>query len=68
MPLANTAHRIIGMAKGRVVFDGAPGELTPAVLREIYQVEGHEADLPEEITSTTGWLVPQSRAIAAVTA
>ncbi len=45
-----------------------PRELTPAVLREIYQVEGHEADLPEEITSTTGWLVPQSRAVAAVTA
>ena len=60
-------ERIVGMAKGHVVFDGAPAKLTPAVLREIYQVEGHEADLPEEITSTTGWLVPQS-GIAAVPA
>ena len=60
-------ERIIGMAKGRVVFDGAPAKLTPTALREIYQVEGHEADLPEEITSTTGWLIPQP-GIAAVPA
>jgi phosphonate transport system ATP-binding protein len=60
-------ERIIAMAKGRIVFDGAPAKLTPAVIREIYQVEGHEADLPEEITSTSGIRVPQTR-IAALSA
>jgi phosphonate transport system ATP-binding protein len=58
-------ERIIGMAKGRIVFDGVPAQLTSAVVREIYQVEGHEADLPEEITATTGWLIPQSEIAAA---
>jgi phosphonate transport system ATP-binding protein len=58
-------ERIVGMAKGRIVFDGVPAELTPAVMREIYQVEGDEADLPEEVTSTTGWLAPQSNIAAA---
>ena len=52
-------ERIVGMAKGRMVFDGAPAQLTQAVMRAIYQVEGHETDVPEEVTSTTGWLVPQ---------
>jgi phosphonate transport system ATP-binding protein len=60
-------ERIVGMAKGRVVFDGVPADLTPAMMREIYQVEGHEPDLAEEITSTAGWLLPQSK-IAAVLA
>jgi phosphonate transport system ATP-binding protein len=53
------SDRIIGMARGRIVFDGCPAELTPAIMREIYQIGDHEADLPEEITSTTGWLSPE---------
>jgi phosphonate transport system ATP-binding protein len=32
-------QRIVGLRAGRVVFDGAPGELTPEVLTRIY---GHE--------------------------
>ena len=55
-------QRILGLAKGRVVFDGAPAELTPAVMRAIYHVEGH--DLSDEIASTAGWLVPQSEIAA----
>jgi phosphonate transport system ATP-binding protein len=31
------------MANGRVVFDGATGELTDAASRELYGVEVHEA-------------------------
>jgi phosphonate transport system ATP-binding protein len=49
-------ERIIGVAKGRIVFDGVPTQLTSDVVRTIYQVEEHEADLPEEITSSTSWL------------
>jgi phosphonate transport system ATP-binding protein len=43
--------RIIGMAAGRIVFDGAPEHLTDPVLRDIYG--NHEAgSLDERITST----------------
>ncbi len=35
--------RLIGMAQGRVVFDGAPEELTESVAREFYGLEAHEA-------------------------
>jgi phosphonate transport system ATP-binding protein len=56
--------RIVGMAKGRIVFDGAPTELTPAAIREIYQVEGNESDLRDQITDTNGWL-PQPGIAAA---
>jgi phosphonate transport system ATP-binding protein len=42
-------RRIIGMAAGRIVFDGAPEALTEPVVREIY---GQEA-LDERITSTS---------------
>src|SRR5271155_1174165 len=35
--------RLIGMAAGRVVFDGAPKELTDAASRQLYGIEVHEA-------------------------
>src|SRR5271169_6705129 len=35
--------RLVGMANGRVVFDGAPAELTDAVARELYGMEAREA-------------------------
>jgi len=35
------ADRVIGLAHGRVVFDGAPAGLTPATLQAIYQQAGH---------------------------
>lgn len=35
--------RLVGMAQGRVVFDGAPEALTEAAARELYGIEAHEA-------------------------
>jgi phosphonate transport system ATP-binding protein len=35
--------RLVGMAAGRVVFDGAPAKLTEAVARELYGMEADEA-------------------------
>ena len=44
--------RIIGMAAGRIVFDGAPEQLTDPVLRDIYgEHEGRAVD--ERVTSTS---------------
>ncbi|TKA96145.1 phosphonate ABC transporter ATP-binding protein [Cereibacter changlensis] len=42
--------RVIGMRAGRIVFDGAPGQLTTSVAREIYGAGG---DFREEATSTS---------------
>jgi phosphonate transport system ATP-binding protein len=41
--------RVIGMRAGRIVFDGAPGQLTTAVAREIY---GADESFSETATST----------------
>lgn len=41
--------RIIGMRKGRIVFDGAPDQLTTSAARDIY---GAGADFSEAATST----------------
>jgi phosphonate transport system ATP-binding protein len=45
-------RRIVGMASGRIVFDGPPEHLTDAALRDIY---GHAQDAPldERMTSTS---------------
>ncbi|MEJ0020479.1 MAG: phosphonate ABC transporter ATP-binding protein [Acetobacteraceae bacterium] len=43
--------RIIGMANGRLVFDGAPALLDETVVRSIYGAAGHALD--ETITSTS---------------
>jgi phosphonate transport system ATP-binding protein len=45
-------RRIIGMAAGRIVFDGAPDALTETVLRDIYGSAGQEA-LDQRITATS---------------
>jgi phosphonate transport system ATP-binding protein len=58
-------ERIVGMAKGRIVFDGIPAKLTPAAMREIYQGQDDDADLPEDITSTIHWPVRQPELAAA---
>lgn len=50
--------RIIGMRKGRVVFDGTPDQLTTAAARDIY---GAGADFSEAATSTA--LEPQTAPI-----
>jgi len=44
-------QRIIGMAGGRVVFDGGPNELTRAAVQEIYGVA--DGTLDESMTSTS---------------
>ncbi|ACP22785.1 phosphonates import ATP-binding protein PhnC (plasmid) [Sinorhizobium fredii NGR234] len=46
----NYCERIIGMAHGRVVFDGQPKELTAAAVAEIY---GAGAAIEESMTSTS---------------
>jgi phosphonate transport system ATP-binding protein len=45
--------RIVGMAQGRVVFDGAPAELTNSVIQTIYGSDGEDA-VDENLTSTIG--------------
>ncbi|MEZ5933524.1 MAG: phosphonate ABC transporter ATP-binding protein [Alphaproteobacteria bacterium] len=45
-------NRIIGMAAGRVVFDGAPEDLTTQMAETIYGVDGLKEQLAESITST----------------
>jgi phosphonate transport system ATP-binding protein len=45
--------RIIGMAQGRVVFDGTPAELTVDVARDIYGADGLKDAFSEAITSTS---------------
>lgn len=57
--------RIIGLADGNLVFDGAPDELTEAKAREIYGAESEEA-FSEGLTSTTiGKSVPAAAMVAA---
>ncbi|MBN9309262.1 phosphonate ABC transporter ATP-binding protein [Devosia sp.] len=46
-------ERIIGMAAGKVVFDGTPDELTTEVARELYGADGLEKAFSEEMTSTS---------------
>lgn len=45
-------QRIVGMARGRVVFDGTPDELDQAAVRMIYGAEADGEALSESITST----------------
>ncbi|GLS31864.1 phosphonate transport system ATP-binding protein [Mesorhizobium albiziae] len=45
--------RIIGMAGGKVVFDGAPEELTRDAVRMVYGADGDGSEISEAITSTS---------------
>ena len=45
-------ERIIGMAAGKVVFDGTPDELTTDVARTIYGADGLKEAFSEAMTST----------------
>lgn len=46
-------ERIIGMAQGKVVFDGSAEELTSEAVREIYGAGNDGAEISEAITSTS---------------
>ncbi len=46
-------ERIVGMAAGRVVFDGSPEELTTEVARELYGADGLADAFSESMTSTS---------------
>ena len=46
-------ERIIGMAAGRVVFDGTPEQLTTDVARQLYGAEDLEGAFSEAMTSTS---------------
>jgi len=48
----NYCGRIIGMAAGRIVFDGTPDELTSAAVNEIYGAEAAGHEISEAMTST----------------
>ena len=48
----NYCERIIGMAAGRVVFDGKPEALTSAAVNEIYGTDKDGAGIDETMTST----------------
>ena len=51
--------RLVGMAQGRVVFDGTPDELTESVARELYGLEAHEAmTVLPPMAALAGGLVP----------
>jgi len=45
--------RIVGMAAGEVVFDGAPEDLTQAAVQRIYGAAGANEEIAEAITSTS---------------
>jgi phosphonate transport system ATP-binding protein len=45
--------RVIGMARGKFVFDGPPAALTPAALRRIYGVDEPVGDV-DVATETSG--------------
>ena len=46
-------RRIVGMAHGRIVFDGAPDALTEPAVRAIYGAAAHGHAVDERITSTS---------------
>ncbi|MDM9626965.1 phosphonate ABC transporter ATP-binding protein [Rhizobium sp. S152] len=46
-------ERIVGMAHGRVVFDGKPSELTADAVNEIYGTDKNGAGIDESMTSTS---------------
>ena len=54
-------HRIVAMAQGRVVFDGAPADLTEDAVREIYGTEHARQGVavpPEPMAAPAGSLLP----------
>jgi phosphonate transport system ATP-binding protein len=54
--------RIVGMAKGKIVFDGTPGELTDETARMIYEFEPREAGETLEDSVGEGGMVSEAYA------
>jgi phosphonate transport system ATP-binding protein len=50
--------RLIGMASGRVVFDGAPARLTDHIARELYDLEANEVMGAASAGLPTGSTIP----------
>lgn len=55
----NYCERIVGMAGGRVVFDGKPSELTAKAVTEIYGTDKDGAGIDETMTSTAINMAPE---------
>lgn len=49
--------RIVGMARGKVVFDGTPEQLTRQVVQSVYG-DADDVDVEENLTSTLGAITP----------
>jgi len=66
LDLARTyCDRLVGMAQGRVVFDGAPEALTDAVARDLYGLEAGEVmDMPARRPVTADDGIPEAAALA----
>ncbi|MFG1298186.1 phosphonate ABC transporter ATP-binding protein [Xanthobacter sp. V3C-3] len=66
LDLARTyCDRLVGMAQGRVVFDGAPAALTDQVAQDLYGLEAGEVmDLPARAPAPAGAALPQAAALA----
>ncbi|WP_114375761.1 phosphonate ABC transporter ATP-binding protein [Elioraea thermophila] len=56
--------RIVGMSRGRVVFDGVPAQLTAEMVREIYGMTEDELEAAETVTSTALDTVARAAAAA----
>lgn len=52
------ADRIVGLAHGRVVFDGAPAALTPSHITELYEQKVPAAEPPPERSSQVPLFLP----------
>lgn len=55
----NYCERIVGMAGGRVVFDGKPSELTAEAVKQIYGTDKDGAGIDETMTSTSINIAPE---------
>ena len=62
----NYCERIVGMAAGKVVFDGKPTDLTAAAVKEIYGTDKDGAGIDETMTSTSINIVDPAAQAAAI--
>ncbi|KPF45093.1 phosphonate ABC transporter ATP-binding protein [Rhizobium sp. AAP43] len=62
----NYCERIVGMARGRVVFDGTPDELTADAVQEIYGADQHGAGIDETMTSTSITIARQDNDVRSI--